>query len=73
MADQLFRLLAQLDSHFAADDQLPADGARWRELKRHVTRMKDGLDLACIELENHRSSETPARLALRPCIRWFPV
>jgi hypothetical protein len=31
MADQLFRLIASLDSHFAADDQLPADAARWRE------------------------------------------
>ena len=69
MAHQLFRLIAQLDSHFAADDQLPADGARWRELKRHITRMKDGLDLARIELE--KSGErtpclvTSSRYALR--------
>ena len=24
----------------------PADADRWRELKRHITRIKDGLDLA---------------------------
>jgi hypothetical protein len=28
MADQLFRIIAALDNHFAADDQLPADAAR---------------------------------------------
>jgi hypothetical protein len=52
MADQLFRIIAALDSHFASDDQLPADADRWRELKRHIVRMKDGLDLARIELES---------------------
>jgi hypothetical protein len=52
MADQLFRPLAQLDNHFAAADAFPADADRWRELKRHITRMKDGLDLARIELES---------------------
>jgi hypothetical protein len=52
MNDQIFRILAQLDNHFAADDQLPADADRWRELKRHIVRMKDGLDLARIELES---------------------
>ena len=38
--NQLFRLMARMDSHFICDDQLPAD---WRELKRHVVRMKDAL------------------------------
>jgi hypothetical protein len=42
MADQLFRVMAALDNHFAAADQLPADAARWGELKRHVIRMRDG-------------------------------
>ena len=44
--DQLLRILAALDGHFAADDCSPADADRWRELKRHITRIKDGLDLA---------------------------
>jgi hypothetical protein len=50
--DQLLRILAALDGHFAADDCSPADADRWRELKRHITRIKDGLDLARIELES---------------------
>ena len=50
--DQLVRILAALDGHFAADDISPADADRWRELKRHITRMKDGLDLTRIELES---------------------
>jgi hypothetical protein len=49
--DQLLRILAALDGHFATDDVSPADGDRWRELRRHITRMKDSLDLARIELE----------------------
>jgi hypothetical protein len=52
MADKLFRILAHLDAHFAADDVLPADADHWHELKRHITRMKDGLDLTRIELES---------------------
>jgi hypothetical protein len=39
--DQLFRVIAALDNHFAADDQSPADVDRWRELRRHITRMKE--------------------------------
>jgi hypothetical protein len=49
--DQLLRILAQLDKHFAADDCSPADADRWRELKRHIVRFKDALDLARIELD----------------------
>jgi hypothetical protein len=36
--DQLTRLIAGIDRHFGYDD-------RWRELKRHIVRMKDALDL----------------------------
>ena len=58
MADQLFRLLALLDNHFAADDTFPVDADRWRELKRHITRMKDGFDLARgIEPRARRASD----------------
>ena len=49
--DQLLRILAQLDGHFADDGIAPANQDRWRELKRHVARMKDALDLARIELD----------------------
>ena len=49
--DLLLRILAQQKKHFAADDYSPADTDRWRELKRHIARMKDGLDLAWIELD----------------------
>src|SRR5215471_17590314 len=49
--DQLFRILSTLDGHFRADDCSPADADRWRELKRHILRMLDGLGLAHIELE----------------------
>ena len=49
--DQLLRILAQLDKHCAADDYSPAAADRWRGLKRHTARMKDGLDLAWIELD----------------------
>jgi hypothetical protein len=30
--DQLLRILAALDGHFAADDCSPADADRWRQL-----------------------------------------
>jgi hypothetical protein len=46
--DQLLRIMAALDGHFAADDCTPADADRWRELKRHIVRMRDALDLARI-------------------------
>ena len=44
--DQLFRIMAALDGHFAADDCLPADQDRWRRLRRHVARMRDPPGLA---------------------------
>jgi hypothetical protein len=65
---QLFRLIARLDDHFAADDQLPANAARWRELKRHVIQMKNALDLVQTTLREERergvplTSDTPRKL-----------
>jgi hypothetical protein len=50
--DQLLHILAVLDGHFAADDVSPAYADRWRELKRHIVCMTDGLVLARIELES---------------------
>jgi len=57
--DQLPRILAAIDGHFAADDCSPADADRWRELKRHIARMKDALDLARIELD--RKAPEPSK------------
>jgi hypothetical protein len=59
MAHQIFRLIARLDDHFAADDQLPADAARWRELKRQLIRMKDALDLVQTTLREERERGIP--------------
>jgi hypothetical protein len=59
MAVQLFRLIALLDSHFAADDQLSADAARWREFRRSVIRMKDALDLVQTTLRKEREQGVP--------------
>jgi hypothetical protein len=64
--DQLLRILAALDGHFAADDCSPADADRWRQLKRHIVRMKDALDLARIELD--RKAPEPSN-ALKH-VRW---
>ena len=64
--DQLPRILAALDGDFTADDCSPADADRWRELKRHIVRMKDALDLARIELD--RKAPEPSK-ALEH-VRW---
>jgi hypothetical protein len=56
---QLFRLIALMDSHFAADDQAPADAANWRELKRRIVRMKDGLDMVHNTLRDERERGIP--------------
>jgi hypothetical protein len=58
---RLFRILAALDDHFAADDISPADVDRWRELKKHITRMHDGLDMARIEVRSRPLTEGLAR------------
>ena len=34
--DQLYRIIASLDGHFAADHTSPADQDRWRDLKRYI-------------------------------------
>jgi hypothetical protein len=59
--DQLLHILAALDGHFAADYCSPADADRWRELLRHIVRMKDALDLARIELD--RKAPEPSNAA----------
>jgi hypothetical protein len=43
--DRFYRLIAQLNGHFAADDMSPADAANWRECRRHILNMLDGLRL----------------------------
>jgi hypothetical protein len=67
--DQLLRILAQLDKHFAADDCSPADQDRWRELKRHIVRMKDGLDLARIELESLKRGAPQTKEIVRKALQ----
>ena len=63
--DQLLRILFALDRHFDDDRVTPADADRWRELKRHVVRMKEGLDLALTELVNGApANEEKVRKAL---------
>jgi hypothetical protein len=58
-ADRLFRIIAQLDSHFATDDHSPADVDRWRELKRQIARMRGGLVLIDITLREERELGNP--------------
>jgi hypothetical protein len=57
--DQLFRLMARMDSMFACDDQSPADRNDWRELKRHIVRMKDALTLVHVTLREERERGIP--------------
>jgi hypothetical protein len=57
--DQLLRVVTQLDGHFAADDQSPADVERWRELKRHIARMLGALALIDITLRDERERGIP--------------
>jgi hypothetical protein len=47
----LSQLIAALDGHFAANDVSPADAGNWRELKRQLIRMRDGLVLILTTLE----------------------
>jgi hypothetical protein len=58
-ADQLLRIIAALDKHFAAEDQLPADRDRWRELLRRIVRMKDALNLVRTTLRKERKRGIP--------------
>jgi hypothetical protein len=64
--DQLLRILAQLHGHFASDDVSPADADRWRQLKRSIVRMMEGLGLARIELE----SDAPEVRKVRQHVRF---
>jgi len=57
--DALFRLTAQLDSHFAAEDVLPAHLEHWREVKRHIARMMGGLTLVEMTLREERERGIP--------------
>jgi hypothetical protein len=52
--DQVLRIVAQLDGLFAAEGCSPADADRWRELKRHVTRMLSSLILVATSLAKMR-------------------
>jgi hypothetical protein len=54
MADQLFRIVAQLDAFTSR----PTTDA-WRELKRHVIRVSDGLDLVHTNVREERERGTP--------------
>ena len=54
MSYQLFRLMARMDSVFACNDQAPADRNDWRELKRHIVRMKTTLTLVHLTLREER-------------------
>jgi hypothetical protein len=58
-ADQLLRIIAALDKHFADKEQLPADRDRWRELLRRIVRMKDALNLVRTTLREERKRGIP--------------
>jgi hypothetical protein len=66
---QLFRIMAALDGHFGADDCLPADRDRWRQLRRqfrrqlrrHVTRIRDALALAQLTVADEPLTSVTSR------------
>ena len=57
--DQVLRIIAQLGRLFAADDCSPADADRWRELKRHITRMRSSLSLVATSIAKMRDLDIP--------------
>jgi hypothetical protein len=59
MDDQLVRLIAQMDNHFATDDASSADRDDWKALKRHIVRMMDGLALVETTLRMERELGRP--------------
>ena len=59
MTHQLFRLIACMNSHFACDEQLPADCETWRQLRRHIVRMHSTLTLVHITLRDERKRGIP--------------
>ena len=57
--DQLPRILAALDAHFADDDISPADADRRRGVKRHITRMHGSLSLVATSIAKMRELGMP--------------
>ena len=59
MSYELYRLMARMDCVFACEDQHPAGRNEWRELKRHIVRMRDGLTLVHVTLREERERGIP--------------
>ena len=59
MTHQLLHLIACMNSHFACDDQLPADCETWRQLRRHIVRMHSALILVYMTLRDERERGLP--------------
>src|SRR5215475_11668997 len=59
MTHQVSRLIACMNSHFARDDQSPADCEMWRQLRRHIVRMKTALHLVHLTLREERGRGMP--------------
>ena len=57
--EQLVRVMARMDSHFAADDASPADRNDWKTPKRYIVRMMDGLALVETTLRMERELGRP--------------
>ena len=76
----LFRIVAQLDDHFRADDCSPADADCWKELKGRIARMAGALFLIEITLRDGYTpgmpitSETARKLERHVRLReWKPL
>jgi len=55
MSQRLLHLMKSIDSVFACDGQPTADrNNHWRQLKRHIMRMNDALDLVHTTLRVER-------------------
>jgi hypothetical protein len=54
--NERLRVMARMDSHFAADDVSPADRDDWKALKRQIVRTMDGLSLVetTVRMERER-------------------
>jgi len=59
MTHQMSRLIARMNSHFACDDQSPADCETWRQLRRRIVRMKTALALVYVTLREERERDIP--------------
>jgi hypothetical protein len=57
--DQTLRIIAQLDGHFRSDDVSLADADGWKELKRHITRMRSSLSLVATSIAKMRELGMP--------------